>query len=244
MLGEALRHGGAAASTDEARPILTGAARVENDGLRLVATDSVPTRGDAGCQRARCRPEGARPRGVRSTSCSGCSASARSWCCGWANATPRSRSGDSSSRPASIEGEFPNYRQLIPAATRTRSRVDREPLLEAIRRGKILARDATPVRLQISADALKLTAITQDVPATRSRSSTPRATGTDLTVAFNPDYLASGVEAVGAEQVTLLDDRSAEAGGGTRGSDDYLYPADAGTRALTGAGPNRRESST
>ena len=62
-----------------------------------------------------------------------------------------------------IEGEFPNYRQLIPASHPNTLTVEREPLLEAIRRVKILAKDATPVRLQMSGDTLRLTAITQDV---------------------------------------------------------------------------------
>ena len=62
-----------------------------------------------------------------------------------------------------IEGEFPNYRQLIPASYPNKLTVSREPLLEAIRRVKILAKDATPVRLQLRSDGLTLTAITQDV---------------------------------------------------------------------------------
>jgi len=122
-----------------------------------------------------------------------------------------------------IEGEFPNYRQLIPASHPNVLTVEREPLLEAIRRVKILARDATPVRLRISADGLQLTAITQDV-GNATEELDASASGSDLTVAFNPDYLAAGVEAVGSEQITLstLDALKPAVVRGV-GSDDYLY---------------------
>ena len=114
-------------------------------------------------------------------------------------------------------------RQLIPASHPNTLTVDREPLLEAIRRVKILARDATPVRLQIAADGLKLTAITQDV-GNAVEELDASATGSDLTVAFNPDYLAAGVEAVSAEQITLstIDALKPAVVRGV-GSDDYLY---------------------
>ena len=99
--GEALRQVVRAASTDEARPILTGVLlTAEDDGLRLVATDSyrLAVRDLPGRQRARRRPEGARARRGRSTSCSDCSAPAASSRCASASATRRSRSAARGSR--------------------------------------------------------------------------------------------------------------------------------------------------
>ena len=64
-VGEALRQVVRAASTDEARPILTGVLlTAENDGLRMVATDSyrLAVRDLAEHAGARRRPEGARAR--------------------------------------------------------------------------------------------------------------------------------------------------------------------------------------
>ena len=60
---------------------------------------------------------------------------------------------------------------------------------------KLLARDATPVRLAMSADGLELTATTQDVGQAHE-SLDAKYEGTELTVAFNPEYLVDGVEAV------------------------------------------------
>jgi DNA polymerase-3 subunit beta len=122
-----------------------------------------------------------------------------------------------------IEGEFPNYRQLIPTSHPNTLTVEREPLLEAIRRVKILAKDATPVRLQMGGDTLRLTAITQDV-GNASEELDATYEGTDLTVAFNPEYFASGVEACSSDSITLstLDALKPAVVRGV-GNDDYLY---------------------
>ncbi len=223
--GEALRQVVRAASTDEARPILTGVLlTAENDGLRLVATDSyrlavrdLPGVSVLGADQKVLVPGRALNELQRVLGLGGDLVLRL----GERDATFEIGSTRLTTRL--IEGEFPNYRQLIPASHPNILTVDREPLLEAIRRVKILARDATPVRLQIASDGLKLTAITQDVGnATEELDAT--AQGTDLTVAFNPDYLAAGVEAVGSDQITLstIDALKPAVVRGV-GSDDYLY---------------------
>jgi DNA polymerase-3 subunit beta len=223
--GEALRQVVRAASTDEARPILTGVLlAAENDGLRLVATDSyrlavrdLPGVSVLGADQKVLVPGRALNELQRLLG-------------GGGEVVLRLGDRDATFEVGTtrlttrlIEGEFPNYRQLIPASHPNMLTVEREPLLEAIRRVKILARDATPVRLQISSDGLQLTAITQDVGnATEELDAV--ATGSDLTVAFNPDYLAAGVEAVDSEQITLstIDGLKPAVVRGV-GGDDYLY---------------------
>jgi DNA polymerase-3 subunit beta len=223
--GEALRQVVRAASTDEARPIITGVLlTAENDGLRLVATDSyrlavrdLPGVSVLGSDQkvlvpARALNELQRLLGLGEELVLRLGERDATFEIGTTRLTTRL-----------IEGEFPNYRQLIPASHPNVLTVEREPLLEAIRRVKILARDATPVRLRISADGLQLTAITQDV-GNATEELDASASGSDLTVAFNPDYLAAGVEAVGSEQITLstLDALKPAVVRGV-GSDDYLY---------------------
>ena len=52
-----------------------------------------------------------------------------------------------------IEGEFPPYRQLIPFNYPNRLVITREPFLDAIRRVRLVARDATtPARISLRAD--------------------------------------------------------------------------------------------
>ena len=70
---------------------------------------------------------------------------------------------------------------------------------------------------------MRLTAITQDV-GDANEEIDARYKGTEMTVAFNPDYLAAGVEAVEGDEVTLstLDPMKPAVLRGV-GHDDYLY---------------------
>ena len=201
---EALRQVVRAASTDEARPILTGVLlAAEGDGLRLVATDSyrlavrdlqgasvlaadqkvlIPSRALNELQRVL---GGAQELTLR---------------LGEREAT--FEVGTTRVTTRLIEGEFPNYRQLIPPSYPNKLTVSREALLNAVRRVKILARDATPVRLQITADNLRLTAVAQDVGNVDDELDAT-SEGAELTVAFNPDYLLSGIDAAAADEITL-----------------------------------------
>jgi DNA polymerase-3 subunit beta len=65
-----------------------------------------------------------------------------------------------------------------------------------------MARDATPVRLTMSADGLELVAITQDVGQGRETMDAEYS-GSDLTVAFNPEYLLDGLEVSPGDEVRL-----------------------------------------
>ena len=204
QFGDALRQVVRAASTDEARPILTGVMMTaEGDGLRMVATDSyrlavrdlvgtsvlgadqkvlVPSRALQELQRLL---GGADELTLR---------------LGDRDAT--FEIGSSRLTTKLIEGEFPNYRQLIPSSHPNQLRVSRDSMLEAIRRVKIFAKDATPVRLAMSTDGLRMTAVSQDVGNAADEVDASYS-GTEMTVAFNADYLASGIEAATTDEITI-----------------------------------------
>ena len=101
-----------------------------------------------------------------------------------------------------IEGEFPNYRGLIPSSYPNRLVVGREPLLDAVRRVKLMAREATPLRLVMRPDGLELLAVTQDVGQAHENLDA-KYEGADLTVAFNPEYLTQGVDVTPGDEVVL-----------------------------------------
>lgn len=223
--GEALRQVVRAASTDEARPILTGVLlAAENDGLRMVATDSyrLAVRDLAG-QRVLAGDQKVLVPGRALSELQRLVGGGDELVMRLGERDATFEVGSTRLTTQLIVGEFPNYRQLIPASHPNTLTVEREPLLEAIRRVKILAKDATPVRLQMGGDTLRLTAITQDVGnATEELDAT--YVGTDLTVAFNPDYFASGIEACATDSITLstLDALKPAVVRGV-GNDDYLY---------------------
>ncbi len=88
---------------------------------------------------------------------------------------------------------------------------------------KILAQDATPVRLELGGDTLVLKAITQDI-GNAFEELDARYDGTEMTVAFNPTYLSEGVDAVDTEEITLSTlDPMKPAVVRPVGRDDYLY---------------------
>jgi DNA polymerase III subunit beta len=122
-----------------------------------------------------------------------------------------------------IEGEFPNYRNLLPSSYPNLLTVGKAAMLEAIRRVKILAQDSTPVRLTLGGDTVEITAITQDV-GNAVEEIDASYDGAEMTVAFNPDYLASGIDAIDSDDVTLatMDPMKPAVLRGV-GRDDYLY---------------------
>lgn len=205
QFAEALRQVVRAASGDEARQILTGVRFEPTDGtgLRLVATDSyrlavrdLPGAQVLGPDQHLLVPSRALNELVRVLSTA-------------ADVTLHLGQRDGAFRVGSttlltrlIEGEFPNYRQLIPSSSPNRLTVGRESLLDAIRRVKLLARDSTPIRLRLSSDGVEVMAISQDV-GQASEHLEGKYEGAEMTVAFNPEYLSAGVDAVVGDEVLL-----------------------------------------
>ncbi|MEY2455482.1 MAG: polymerase subunit beta, partial [Acidimicrobiaceae bacterium] len=203
-LADALRQVVPAASSDDARPILTGVLlAAEAGGLRLVATDSyrlsvrdlpgtsVLAEGQHVLVPSRALEElGRMLPGVETVELRLGERDA-SFSVGETRLTTRL-----------IEGEFPNYRGLIPASYPNQLTVGRDALLEAIRRVKLMAREATPVRLVMKTDGLELVAITQDVGQAHEEIDA-KYEGAELTVAFNPEYLQKGVEVAPGDEIVI-----------------------------------------
>ncbi len=214
VLGDALRQVVRAASGDEGVPIITGVLLAgEADGLRLVATDKyrlavrdlpgvhvltegqqvlVPARALAELQRLLPTGEGAEVT-LR---------------LGDHDATfelGTEATGKASARLTTrlIPGTFPDYRQLLISDYRNRLIVGKEPLLEALKRVKLLVRDTiTSVRIHLQPDTISLTVATADV-GTATEDVDAKYEGEDLVVAFNPAYLIDGLEAIPGDEVLL-----------------------------------------
>jgi len=223
--GDSLRQVTRAASNDDQRQILTGVLMAaEADGLRMVATDSyrLAVRDLAGHQVLAADQKVIIP-GRALTELQRLVNAGPEVVMRLGDRDAQFEVGNTKLTTRLIEGEFPNYGQLLPKTPMNDLTVSREELLDAVRRVKILARDSTPVRLHMSADMLRLEAITQDV-GTASEELDAKYDGPDLTVAFNPDYLVSGVEACSGEKITLsTTDALRPAVVRGDGVSDYLY---------------------
>ena len=94
-----------------------------------------------------------------------------------------------------IDGQFPNYKQLIPETFDYEVAVDRDELLEAVRRVGLLAQKNAPLRLQFADNTLTVSAESQDVG--KAHEAMPiQYSGDDLEIGFNPEFLEAGVAAV------------------------------------------------
>ena len=205
VLAEALRQVVAAASADESRPILTGVLMAaEAEGLRLVATDSyrlavrdLPGTSFLAEGQNVLVPSSALKELNRVLN------HADEVTLRLGDRDAAFELGGVSLITRLIEGEFPNYRTLIPDVQPNRMTVSREGLLDAVRRVRVVANDpSTPVRLAMSADGLELTATAQDVGNSFEQLDA-KYEGNELTVAFNPEYLIAGIEASTGDEVTL-----------------------------------------
>lgn len=104
-----------------------------------------------------------------------------------------------------IEGSFPPFRQLIPNGYERRLDVDRADLTEVVRRVAVVGdanTTATPVTLHLSEDTIRVTAGSGEVG--QAEESLPgRLEGEALQIAFNPRYLTDGLDAAATEHVVL-----------------------------------------
>jgi DNA polymerase III subunit beta len=225
-VGQALRRVVRAASTDESRPILTGVRMEAADGggLRMVATDSyrlalsdLAGSGSVLSDSKVLVPSKALSELARVLGDSG-EVDIR---LGERDVTFSTGTVQVSTRL--IEGEFPNYRQLIPASYPNKLVIGKGALSDAVRRMRIMTSDTKNIRLRLSAEGVELSAVNQEW-GKGSEFVDGRYEGAELVVAFNPDYLSAGLEGVPTDDV-VLETIDAMKPAVLHGSDDsgYLY---------------------
>src|SRR3954471_2558322 len=101
-----------------------------------------------------------------------------------------------------IDGQFPNYRQLLPEAYEHELTVSREELLEVVHRISLMAQKNAPLRLSFSEGEVRISAQTPDVGEASEPLPVPFA-GEPFEIGFNPDFLIVGLESAAAEEVVL-----------------------------------------
>jgi len=102
-----------------------------------------------------------------------------------------------------IEGNYPNYRQVIPGEAKERISLVREEFLHALRRAEIMTSEkANSVKLTFGKNNLTITANSPDVGEARE-SLAVNYKGKELAVAFNPKYLIDPLTALGDEEIFL-----------------------------------------
>jgi DNA polymerase-3 subunit beta len=94
-----------------------------------------------------------------------------------------------------IDGQFPNYRQLLPEAFEHELRIAGPELRDVVRRVSLLAQKNAPLRLSFAPGELTVSAQTPDIG--EARESLPvNFQGEPLEIGFNPEFLRDGLEAI------------------------------------------------
>jgi DNA polymerase-3 subunit beta len=101
-----------------------------------------------------------------------------------------------------IDGQFPNFRQLLPESYEHDVRLDREEFLGVARRVSQLAQRNAPLRLAFSSGELTVAASTPDV-GDAEESMAVAFEGEEMEIGFNPEFLKEGIESVEGDEVML-----------------------------------------
>jgi DNA polymerase-3 subunit beta len=101
-----------------------------------------------------------------------------------------------------IDGQFPNYRQLLPDAYEHELRLGGGEITEVVRRISLLAQKNAPLRLAFTEGELTVSARTPDVGEAQETLPVPFQ-GEPLEIGFNPEFLRDGLEAVEAGDALL-----------------------------------------
>jgi DNA polymerase-3 subunit beta len=218
-----------AASTDEARPVLTGVLlRIEPGGQTLASTDGhrlavrrlnatvedgleasliVPARALAELGRA-FRGESGDVEIIVSK----------------ARNQVFFRAGASEVTSRLIDGTYPNYAQVIPSKSSTSVRASTGELTQTVRAVSLFARDsANVIRIRTQPGGVLLSATTNEVGDSRAELNAA-VDGSEIQIAFNARYILDALAVLGGDAVELRFDGPLSPGLiRTPDSDDYLY---------------------
>ena len=102
-----------------------------------------------------------------------------------------------------IEGEFPNYNQVIPPEQKTKIKINTQDFLYAIRRANLLATpDFQAVKFEVFKNKLVVSKITPDVGESREEVEIVYG-GAEMIVGFNPGFFIEVLKNINEEEIEL-----------------------------------------
>jgi DNA polymerase-3 subunit beta len=101
-----------------------------------------------------------------------------------------------------IDGQFPNYKQLLPEAFEHELTLPRNELLDVVRRVGVMVQRTSPIQLRFAEGELTVFARTQDVG--EAKESVPvQFSGDAMEIGFNAEFLREGIESIAADDLRL-----------------------------------------
>ena len=101
-----------------------------------------------------------------------------------------------------IEGQFPNYQQLLPSDCDLRVKFSRHELIASLRRVALLAQNTSLVKVKIGTNEVEISAMSQDLGSAIERL-TAMTDGEGMEIAFNANYLLDGLQSIVEDEVNL-----------------------------------------
>jgi DNA polymerase-3 subunit beta len=101
-----------------------------------------------------------------------------------------------------IDGQFPNYRQLLPEAFEHELTLPRTELLDMVRRASVMIQRATPLQMRFADGEVTVIARTHEVGESKESMPAP-FTGDPLEIGFNADFLRDGLESLEGDDVRV-----------------------------------------
>jgi DNA polymerase-3 subunit beta len=101
-----------------------------------------------------------------------------------------------------IDGQFPNYKQLLPESFEHEVVLPRSEILDIVRRVGVVVQRTSPIQLRFKEGELTVYARTQDVG--EAKESLPvQFAGEPLEIGFNAEFLREGIESISADELKL-----------------------------------------
>jgi len=120
-----------------------------------------------------------------------------------------------------IEGEFPDYRQVVPPPSDNKMKISRDQFLLAVRRAALLSTpDYQAVKLEVFRNKLVVSKSTPDIGESREEAPVEYQ-GKELVIGFNPNYLIDVLKNL-AQDTIELELTDTEKPGVIR-TDGYIY---------------------
>lgn len=95
-----------------------------------------------------------------------------------------------------VEGNFPNYQQVIPKETHQRIKLDREHFLQCVHRAALVVSDkSSSVKLKVASNSIEITAASADLGEFHETLAIEYE-GPDIQVAFNPQFIMDPLKAL------------------------------------------------
>jgi DNA polymerase-3 subunit beta len=100
-----------------------------------------------------------------------------------------------------VEGNYPNYQQVIPKETHQRIKLERELFLQCVHRAALVCSEkSNSVKIKLSSNLLEITAASPDFGESHEAMAISYS-GPDLQVAFNPQFILDPLRALTKDEV-------------------------------------------